>query len=281
MAKLIIMATIPTILSIPNKSCNRVQIGDQWYERDVLWSHIGRPYNLNIHKGTNILFFSYSLTEFYSDVDFELGYINIDTLESSVIAGIKGGCAIAIDQDNDVVFLGGSDGIYKYNMMTKIADLYKEEGKNIWSLFYRKNLFYISYPNQRLYIEIDGIFLTVKEFEDFEVDNFFATGNNEVYYANKTGFYKINNIDLKSELVNELITVRQITEDNDENMYLATNIGIYAMADMFPMRRILDMKNIYGLAFDRQNRFIISDDTSIILLKPSTTGCRLDIDLHW
>lgn len=280
MAKILIIATIPTILSIPNKPCNRIQIGEQWYERHVIWSHIGRPYNLNLHKGTNALFFSYSLTELYSDVEFELGYINIDTLETNVIAGIKGGCGVAIDQDNDVVFLGGSDGIYKYNMLTKIADLYKEEGKNIWSLFYRKNLFYISYPNQRLHIEIDGIFLRVKEFEDFEVDNFFATSNNAIYFANKTAFYKINNLDLKAEMVNELITVRQITEDNDENMYLATNMGIYAISDMFPMRRIVDMRNLYGLAFDRQNRMIYSDDASIILLKPSNVGCKSE-DLHW
>lgn len=275
MVKLLIIAALPTVLSIPNKTCNRIQIGEQWYERDVLWSHIGRPYNLNIHKGSNILFFS------YSDVDFQLGYINIDTLESSVIAGIKGGCAIAIDQDNDVVFLGGSDGIYKYNMMTRIADLYKEEGKNIWSLFYRKNLFYISYPSQKLHIEIDGSFLSVKEFEDFEVDNFFATGNNDIFYSNKTAFYKINNISLQSEMVNELISVRQITEDNEENMYLTTNTGIYIMSDMFPMRLILDMRNIYGLAFDTRNRFVISDENSIILLKPSTTGCKVDVDLHW
>lgn len=280
MAKLLIIVTMPTVLSISNKACNRIQIGEQWYELFVIWSHIGRPYNLNLLRSTNVLFFSYSLSELYSDVEFELGYINIDTLEANVIAGVKGGCTIAIDQGNDVVFLGGSDGIYKYSINTKIANLYKEKGKNIWSLFFRKKLFYISYPNQRLHIEIDGNFLRVKEFEDFEVDHFFVTRNNEIYFANKTAFYIINNIDLKAEMLNDLIIVRQIAEDNEENIYLVTNMGIYVMSDLFLMKRIVDMRNIYGLAFDRQNRMIFSDDTSIIVLKPSSVGCYVD-ENHW
>ncbi|KAF9406334.1 hypothetical protein HW555_013258 [Spodoptera exigua] len=166
--------------ALPEIACNRLKIGDNWYDRDTLWANIGRPYNLNVHRSSNSLFFSYSLPETYADVDFQLAYFNIDTREYQTIAGIRGGCSVAIDQMNDEIYLGGSDGIYKYNMLTKLADFYKEKGKNIWSLFYKKNLFYISYPDQKLHIEYDGKFATVKEFENFEIDYFHFTGKEEL-----------------------------------------------------------------------------------------------------
>ncbi|KAI5641048.1 ommochrome-binding protein-like [Phthorimaea operculella] len=261
--------------------CNKMQIGGKWYEKEVLWGNIGRPYNLNVHKGTNTLFFSYALPETYSEADFQLAYYHIDTRNYDTIAGIQGGCAIAVDQYNDIVYLGGTDGIFKYNMMTKIADQYREQGKNIWALFYKRNLFYINYPNQKLYIEIEETFSLVKEFEDFEVDNFFVSSNNEIYFANRSGYFRYDNEKLRAILINEFITVRQIVEDNDENLYLSTNAGVFANTGFYGLKKIIPQRNIYGIAFDRDNNLIYADDSSIIQLKPSDTGCPDENKGHW
>ncbi|CAB3258573.1 unnamed protein product [Arctia plantaginis] len=261
--------------AVPEIACNRLKIGENWYDQEVFWSNLGKPYNLNVHKSSNTLFFSYSLPESYSDVDFQLGQYNLDTKEYQTIAGIKGGCSVAIDQLNDDIFLGGSDGIYKYNMLTKLADFYKEKGKNIWSLFFKKNLFYISYPDQKLHIQYDGKFAKVKEFENIEIDHFHVTSSNTIYYANKTGLFKYDNEKMEAESVSELITVRQIVEDNEGDTYMCTNIGVLADGKFEGFKKILDMKNIYGLAFDRDNNLIYSDETNIIKLKYNPVGCDI------
>ncbi|XP_028156995.1 ommochrome-binding protein-like, partial [Ostrinia furnacalis] len=224
------------------------------------------------HKSSNTLFFSYSLPDTYSDVDFQLAYIDLDTRESEIIAGIRGGCTVAIDQGNDEIYLGGSDGIYKYNMLTKLADNYKEKGRNIWSLYFRANLFYISYPDQKLYIDVDGKFIRVSEFEHFEVDNFHVMPNNDIYFANKSGLYFFDNLKLTIETVNELVTVRQIVEDNDGRLYVCTNFGILLRGGN-EFTKVLDLKGIYGLAFDKDNNFIMSDEKNIVKLVHSDGGC--------
>ncbi|XP_075986621.1 ommochrome-binding protein-like [Anticarsia gemmatalis] len=259
--------------AVPETACNRLKIGDNWYDKELLWSNLGKPCNLNVHKASNILFFSYSLPESYSDIDFQLGHYNLDTKEFQTIAGIRGGCSVAIDQINDDIFLGGSDGIYKYNMMTRLADLYREKGKNIWSLFFRKNLFYISYPDQKLHIEYDGKFAKVKEFENIEIDHFHVTGSNIIYYANKTGLFKYDNDRMESETVSELLVVRQITEDNEGDTYICTNVGVFADGKYEGFKKILDMKNIYGITFDRDNNMIYSDERNIVKLIYSLIGC--------
>lgn len=270
----IISAIITIVSCIPSETCNRVKIGDKWFDRKVLLTNLGRPSNLIVHKETNTLFFSYSLPETYSDLDFQLAYYDISNKDYQTIAGIKGGCAIAIDQDNNEVYLGGSDGIFKYNMLTKIADVYKEKGTNIWSLFHKRNLFFISYPNQKLYIEIDDKFSMVKEFEGFEVDHFYVTNRNEIYFANKTGLFKFDNAKMKPDLINELLTVRQLAEDNEEKLYICTNFGIFADVRLEGLKKVWDMRNIYGIAFDKDNHLIYSTENSIISLKFSKAGCK-------
>ncbi|XP_037295928.1 ommochrome-binding protein-like [Manduca sexta] len=265
-----------TTSALELEPCHKVKIGDNWYEKQVLWSHFGRPYNLNVHKTSNTLFFSYSVPESYSDVDFQLAFYNMDSKEYQTIAGIKGGCTVAIDQATDDIFLGGSDGIYKYNMLTKLADYYKEKGKNVWSLFYRRNLFYISYPDQILHIEVDGRFAVVKEFERFEIDHFHITNDDVIYFANKTGLYKYDKKNLEVVVINELITVRQVMEDNDGELYVCTNFGVFVDVKFEGLKKIIDIKNIFGIAFDRDNNLIYSDERSIIKLLYSVQGCPVN-----
>lgn len=276
----ILLLVAAYVTGLPETTCNRVKIGDNWYDRNILWANIGRAYNLNVHRSSNTLFFSYSLPETYSDVDFQLASLNIDTRDYQTIAGIRGGCSVAIDQMNDDIFFGGSDGIYKYNLLTKIADFYKEKGKNIWSLFYKKNLFYISYPDQKLHIEYDGKFALVKEFENFEIDHFHVSGVNIIYFANKTGLYKYNNDKMESQVVNELIAVRQIVEDNEGDTYIVSNCGVFIDGKFEGLKKIMDMKNIYGLAFDKDNNLIYSDEKNVVKLVLSLVGCDQKTE-HW
>lgn len=280
---ILIIVTSTFSISLPknNKTCNHIQLGQQWYEKELIWANLGRPYNLNVHKSTNILFFSYSLPESYTDLDFTLACYDMDKKVYQVVAGIQGGCTIAIDQDNDEIYLGGSDGIFKFNMLTRLADIYKEEGQNIWSLFYKKNLFYVSYPNQKLHIYIDGKFSRVREFENFEVDLFHVTNTNEVYFTNKTGLYTFNSVEMKAESINEMITVRQIAEDNEEKLFVCTNLGIYIVTRFEGLKKITDMRNAFGLTFDKENNMIYSNDNSIIKLKKSKIGCSSTEKPYW
>lgn len=267
-------------ITVPDKPCNRLQINGTWYERDVILSNVGRPYHLVVQKSTNMLFFSYSLSEIYADVDFQLAYFNLDTKEHEVIAGIRGGCSVAVDDTNDDIYLGGSDGIYTYNMFTKLADFYKEKGKNIWTLFFKTNLFYISYPDQRLHIEVDGKFVRVSEFEQFEVDNFYMASNNDIHFSNKTGFYKLDYGVGYIESVSDFLSVRQIVEDNEGVLYLCTTYGLYVRVDE-EFIQILNLKNMFGLAFDKDNNIIYSDDHSIIQLRKSDGDCIDTTKVGW
>lgn len=280
MGPFLIFLLISSVKGIPKTKCNRLKVGDKFYDREVLWANVGRPYNLIVNKQTNTLFFSYSSLEPYADVDFQLAYYSIDNQEHQTIAGIRGGCTTAIDNESEDIYVGGSDGIHKFNMLTKIADFYKEKGQNIWYLFYKKNLFYIKYPDQRLHLEVDGKFAVVKEFADFQIDNFYVTVFDEIFFANQTGLFKFDSDRRKIVILNEMLQVRQFAEDNDGNLFICTNVGILMDSKVDGFKKIVDHKGIFGLTFDRDNNFIISDTNSLLKLRISEKNCE-GADFHW
>lgn len=265
-----LILTISSVHTFHVSRCNLSKIGDRFYYREVLWGNLGRPCNLHFHRTTNTLFFSTG-SNAQSDINFQIAYYNMATKEYQIIAGIRDGCTLAIDA-NDDIYMGGSDGIYNYNLVTGIADYYKEKGHNIWELFYRRSLFYISYPEQTLYMEFQDKFIIVKEFQHFEIDHFYISEKGEIYFANKTGLYRYDKINQYVDIISEMISVRQIVGDLKDNVYIVTNFGIY-LDNIEGLTKILDLKNVFGLAFDMENHFLISNDTCIIKLYPITQNC--------
>lgn len=251
-----------------------MKFGGKFYDKNVLWKGLARPHNLQVFKTENILFFSYSIAEMFSEHDFQLATFNLEKNETHLIGEVPGGCAIAIDHENDDIYLGGSDGIYLYNSVTRSGEIFKEKGKNVWSLFHRNHLFYISYPEQKLHMAVDGKFSVVKEFKNFEVDVLHITSVGEIYFANKSGLYMFDSDNKHAIVINKLIVVRQITEDSKNNLYMVTNFGIYKGREW---KKLSDANTIYSLAFDKDDNIIISDDRSIIKLIPSVIGCYRNV----
>ncbi|XP_013196895.2 ommochrome-binding protein-like [Amyelois transitella] len=264
------MKTINASQEFYNSTCENVKINDNWYKRDILWSHVKRPMNLNVHRSSNTLFFSYSVSDSYVDIDVQIGYMQLNTGETGGVEGVIGGCAIAIDQYDDIIYLGGSKGIYTYNMFTKKADEYREY-INVWALFYNRFLFYISFPYQKLHVEVNGKFITVTEFVNIEVDHYFSN-DREVFIANKSGLFKYNVNEMKIETINDVILVRHITEDNLGNVYVCSNVGVFLLKDG-KLHVFIESRSIYSLAFDNRNNIIYSTNDDIVRLSRTDKGC--------
>lgn len=256
--------------------CNRINMKGQWYAKEILLKNPGRPQNLIIHKHNSILFFSFTILETYLDTGFQIATYKMETKEYSVVPGLVGACAIAIDQASGEVYLGGSEGIYKYKLISQTVELYAEKDINIWSLFFYKYLFYISYPEQKLYMKMGNKFTKVKEFQNFEVDQFYAS-ENMIYFSNKTGLYRFDRHEmlLTVTVIKEYITVRQITEDNKGVVYACTNLGVFSLDKKVEgIRLFVDSKDIHGIAFDKDNHVTMSDDEGIFKLVSSVVQCN-------
>ncbi|CAH2059039.1 unnamed protein product, partial [Iphiclides podalirius] len=250
-------------------TCDGIFFQDVYYDREVLVKNLGRPYNLVLHKYSGYLFFSHTIRD-GDQVDFGIMSCHVDSKECKPITGVPGGYAIGYDKENDELYFGGHDGIYKYNFRTTKAEFFEEDGKSIWAIFIRRNFYYIEYPSQRLYVYKHDKFVTVYEDIGIEVFNFFITKNLEIYFSNKTALYKVDRTSEFPIMLDDETVVRQIVEDTYGDVYFCNNDGIHMEDKPYKrLKRIALIEQCFGMTFDEQQRLLYSDTDNIYRLNPS------------
>ncbi|XP_063389260.1 ommochrome-binding protein-like [Cydia fagiglandana] len=250
--------------------CDGVIFRGVYFDKVPFVRNFYKPSNLFLHKFSGMLFFSNTVLNGTNITDFTITSCSVDSGRCTDVHGIPGGFAIGYDQGNDDVYLGGHDGIYKYNFVSRAAEFFGEEGRSIWSLFIRKNFYYIRYPEQKLYVYVDSAFVKVAEAYYFEVDIFFISRQNDIYIANKTALYKIEHPSYTSIFLADNFVVRQIVEDGFGDIYFCGNDGIYIEdKPAYGVKRVAKIDDAYGLVFDENDQVMFSDRDTIYRLKQS------------
>ncbi|CAK1594743.1 unnamed protein product [Parnassius mnemosyne] len=250
--------------------CDGIIFQQVYYDKEVLVTNLGRPYNLVLHKYTGDLFFSHTIHT-GTQVDFGIMACHVDSKKCYPVDGVPGGYAIGYDSAKDDLYFGGHNGIYKYNFVTKKAEFFAEEGKSIWGIFVKSNFYYIEYPTQRLYVYRRKKFVQVAKAIGIEILIFFISKKLEIYFSNKTALYKVDKVSKLPIVLNDEIITRQIVEDNYGDVYFCADDGIYIEESPFHrVKRAAYINQGFGMTFDEHERIIYSDRNSIYILNPSS-----------
>ncbi|CAK1546133.1 unnamed protein product [Leptosia nina] len=252
-----------------DNNCSGVILRNVNHEKEVLKADVGSPYQLAMDYDTNTLFFSYSTED---ENVFRSAFINLKTNEFANIPGVSGGFANAVDSRKHIVYIGGRDGIYKFDYDTKTAR-HQYTTDNIWQLFYKDRLYYSRYPDEKAFVFTDGDFKLVPELADtramlLSVDNY-----ENIYFSNSSGLFvhKKGN----GEVINiGEFGVNGFTTDFNGNVYFSTPNAIYNIdVNEKKVKRVAAVDSIYGVAIESDGGIIYASHDSVIRLKSTGTVC--------
>lgn len=251
---------------IKEDECPGVKINKVYYEPETLLEDLDRPYLFAVDYSTNNLYFSYNIKE--NDDEFRTARLNLNTKEFRNIQGVTNGFAQAVDQGTHEIYIGGSDGIYKYDYVKNKAEIIAERGSNIWTLYFKDVLYYSLFPHQFLYVLEDGQPRRFRDLEDTKIDHFVIDNENYIFFSNNTGLYSQKKGTKDAVLYKESPVLRALTTDINGNVYACLSDGIYAVRKATTsMERIYDLVDGFGLAFDNDNNFVYGDGSRVIRLK--------------
>lgn len=256
---------IETESTIPD--CNGVTIDGVYHEKELLKDNLDRPYLLATNYRTNTVYFSYSLDK--KDDNFQTSYIRIKDKEFGNITDIPNGFAQTIDQEKQILYVGTSNGIYKYDILTKESEFYGAKDVDIWTLYFKDVLYYSNFPNQYLYTIVDDESEKFLELQDTRVDKFLIDNENEMFFINDTGLYSKKSGSDEAVLYHLGRSFRALTTNKQGDVYICLEDGIY-IVDKKDKRivKIVDLNDAFGLTFDDNNLIIYADATSIVKLQP-------------
>ncbi|CAG9572599.1 unnamed protein product [Danaus chrysippus] len=239
------------------------------HDIEVLKTDLDRPYSLVVDYSTNVLYFTYSLNNI--DDVFKTGYINLNTKEFGDLEGVENGFTQTIDQNKHEIYIGTNNGIYKYEHAKKTAEFYALTGIDIWHIYFKDIIYYSIFPNQFFYTYINGEVMKFKDLQDTKVDQFVIDNEDFMFFTNATGLYGQRKGSDASKLYNEYNTdgIRALTTDINGNVFFCRFDGIYTVDKaVSSVNKVLDLNDVYGLAFDNVNNIIYSDESKIVRLIP-------------
>lgn len=257
------------VIKEEQNDCPGVKINGVYYEPETLRRELDRPYILAVDYSTNNLYFSYNIK---SDTDdFRSARLNINTKEFNNIEGVVNGFAQTVDQKTHDIYIGGSDGIYKYDYGNNQAEIFGAPGENIWNLYFKDVLYYSTFPNQFLYTLEDGESKRFPDLEDTKVDHFVIDNENDMFYTNTTGLYSQKKGTKDAVLyanTAELKSMRSLTTDLNGQVFACLEDGIYAVKKSSKsLEKVVSINDGFGLAFDNDNNIVYSDATSLVRFK--------------
>lgn len=267
MKLIIILCSLISIQAgVIKEDCPGLKIDGVYYETETLREDLDRPYLLVVDNSTNNLYFSYNVKE--NDDEFRSARLNLNTKEFNNIEGVTNGFAQTVDQTTHEIYIGGSDGIYKYDYGQNKAEIIGERGSNIWTLYFKDVLYYSLFPHQFLYVMEDGQSRRFPDLEDTKVDHFVIDKENDIFFSNNTGLFSQKKGTKNAVLYKETPVLRSLTTDKNGNVYACLQDGIYAVRkSTTSLERVVEINDGFGLAFDNDNNIVYSDASRLIRLK--------------
>ncbi|CAH2099740.1 unnamed protein product [Euphydryas editha] len=254
------------------EKCEGIHVRDKFHKKVVIGMGLNRPYQLAYDHHNHKIFFSYNIGKDDED-SFEIGYIEKGHIKHKVLKEVENGFAIAINNNDNVVYFGGSDGIYKLHLKTNDSVTEKIlSHQNIWDMFFKHHLYFIVYPSQKLYKYEHSKNKTKPEHQKSiheKIFQFAIDGDDDKFITNETGLYRIKNGTDHRIFYEGPKIYRAIEIDNKGVAHFSGQNGIFvANKKNDTLEKIAHVKNIFGLAFDSNNNIIYSDPHEIVKLVP-------------
>lgn len=232
-------------------------------------------------RSKNILFFSYEPV-FEDEEYFKVGFVSLDEHNSTgIISGeqILNLGTFDIDQDNKLIYFGGSDGIFLLDTISNKVSFYSSRGDTIAKIFYNVNVYFTKYNEKGVILKNGDYFKTLHE--DLLVKNFVVTKYDVFVYLDNSGLHVSKGTE-RHRISNNAF-IRGITIDLDGNVYAwwideIYRVVIHKKLDHSKLVRIAIVPNIGAITFDNKNNLLFTSDRSLYMMKENKTGCGLSDD---
>lgn len=254
------------------EKCEGIYVRDKFHKKVVIGMGLNRPYQLAYDQHNHKIFFSYNVGKDDED-SFEIGYIEKGHIKHKVLKEVENGFAIAINNNDNVVYFGGSEGIYKQHLKTNDSVIEKIlSHQNIWDMFFKHHLYFIAYPSQKLYKYEHSHNKTIPERQKSiheKIFQFAIDGDEDKFVTNETGLFRIKNGTDNRIFYEGPKVYRAIEIDNKGVAHFSGQNGIFIVNKKNDtLEKIAHVKNIFGLAFDNNNNIVYSDPHEIVKLLP-------------
>lgn len=230
-------------------------------------------HKIDLQRSKDVLYFSFEPT-FEDEEYYKIGFVDLEHPdEHGIISGtqILNFGTFDIDQANNLIYFGGSDGIFILDNNLKTFSAYSSRGDTITNVFYKNQLYFTRYEDKGIIVKKGDYFQTI--LEDWPIRKFLVVEKENVNYV-----IFLSNLGLfvsKGNTVHRISKnayFRGLTMDLDGNVYAWWLDGIYKVmlsknVAYSTLVRVAKLPTIGAMAFDNNNNILFTSDKSLFIMK--------------
>ncbi|CAH2251677.1 ommochrome-binding protein-like [Pararge aegeria] len=225
---------------------------------------------LSVMRSTNTLYYSFE-PKIEDDEYYKIGFTNLDDpVNSSVISGgkqIMNFGTFDIDQDNGLVYLGGSDGVYVFDTKMNRVAPYSSRGDTVMNVFFKGNIYFVRYGEFKIVKKKGDTFDILIDF--MPVKMFVINKYNVIVFLSFYGLF-VKRGD-ETMWLSKNAFFRGLVIDNHDVIYAWWIDGIYQVViePKLGDSRIVKVANIPSIGavtFDKENNFLFTAGKSLYRL---------------
>lgn len=264
--RLLILTTL--FIAANAQNCSQVYFGNRYYKLELLKEGLNNVKELELNRNDNILYFTIDqIARWPTRV---LGYLNLDTREAGLIDGVRNVTAIAIDQDYNRVYVGGSDGIYRINEDKKPEILPIRD--SIHSMFFKNVLFYTN-KRKQAYIYENNYINPIFELEGVEAENILLDDDSNIFFTQGKTLFRVK-MGTKAVNSHEKYRVDVMAADAFYKPYISTKEGIYVYNKYkYVFDKVSVMTYLKALTFTKNGEPIFGAFDKLIKLTTNSDQC--------
>ncbi|XP_039761610.1 uncharacterized protein LOC120634846 [Pararge aegeria] len=270
--ELLIILTAALALTSADKHCNGVDMDGKYYNLNIIKEGISHIHDLAVNRNDDSIYFTYEDVS-QNVLNRVLGHIDIGTKVATVIQGIRNATAIAIDNFNNKIYVGGADGLFRINEHKVPERLPIQD--DVKSMHYKNGLYFVNNRNEAYKFE-DGFAAPIPELNGIKVDRLVLDDDNNIFFTQDKKLFRIK-LGTRAINTHEGLTTNALSTDNYSRAYICTDKGVYAYNKYkFVFDKKADLRNLKALSFRKLNEPTYAVADYIIELKLSPIGCFED-----
>ncbi|XP_014356906.2 ommochrome-binding protein [Papilio machaon] len=231
-------------------------------------------HKMGILRSRNVLYFSFEPA--LEDLEYnKIGFVSLDNPEErGIISGNKilNFGTFDVDQNNEIIYLGGSDGIFVLETKENILAFFSSRGDSIQNLFYKGNVYFVINGQSKITRKKGDNFEAYLESE--RIKNFVITKNDVIVYLSILGLFATKRNE--TVLLSNNPFFRGLTIDLDDVVYTWWVDGIYKVNIAKNLlesniHRVAYITTIGSMVFDNDNNILFTSDRGLYALTETNT----------
>ncbi|XP_023953355.1 ommochrome-binding protein-like [Bicyclus anynana] len=231
---------------------------------------------LSVMRSTNIIYYSFE-PKIEDEEYYKIGFTNLDDPANGSVISVSGGKKVMnfgtfdLDQDNAIVYLGGSDGVYVLDTKLDRVAPYSSRGDTVMNLFYKGNLYFVRYGEFKVVRKKGDTFDILIDF--MPVKMFVINKYNVIVFLSFYGLFVKRGEETMWLSKNAFF--RGLVIDNQDVVYAWWIDSLYRVViepklGESRIVKVAHIPSIGALTFDKDNNFLFTAGKSLFRLIETT-----------